>query len=1016
MPSHIELNKNTSLPAASATDKLVFGVTSTNHAVLVDSSGTIIDLGGTGSIASPVPYVSYTAKLSETAPTDIDAGLLLVGETYRINNYRLGDDFSNVANIISGNSNSNGCVFVATGTTPNSWVNGTTLKSYGLPRTDAELDNTVGFTPEWIRLGSGTYAFNFSESVDYNKIVPYIAPTSTATLGSSIEINLQDSSYSFLDKTFNVGDGFEYGSGFDGGDVNAIVRQVDGKIIVGGGFGAYNGNSCNYIVRLNADGTIDRGFDIGSGFNGSVYTLAVQSDEKILVGGGFTSYNGTTTPQYICRLNTDGSIDTTFNHAGDFGAGFGDIVFTVFLQADGKILVGGQFAEYTDVTNGSTGMNGIIRLNTDGTYDTSFNNGYLGFAPDYPATVRSVVIQSDGKIICGGHFTTYTDSTGTYENKGIARLNTNGTFDTSFLNGSGYGFTSIMDDMVSPQLYSVALQSDGKILCGGRFDWFTDGTGGSPYNINCIARLNTDGTFDTSFAAYGSSGFNREVYSIAVWPDNSILVGGDFSAYNGNTAEYLVDLDSDGYYNGNFSGFDSDVYALYIQSDSKVIVGGDFSTYGGSEYAPYIIRLKGDGSIDSPSEFETGFNGGVYATVVQPDGKILVGGHFINYNGYYTSRIGITRLNADGKEDLTFNTYTGSYSGVFDFGNTVYSISLQSDGSIIIGGDFKRYNLIYTQYLAKLDATGSLDTTFTSNLGGGPDDLIQAIAIQPDGKIIIGGQFTQIDGVTVPYYICRLNADGTLDTTFNYSGGFGGGFDSPGVNAIKIQDDGKILVGGNFHTYNDVINGTTSMNNIIRLNTDGTYDTTFNNGGSGMENSKRFGRVFSIGIQSDGKIICGGTFSGYTDITNTYNSSYIARLDATGSFDTTFSSYNYGFNDNVYSILVQADDSIVAGGDFNDYNGTPLDYLVRLDKDGNILNNFYDYGGGLNNTVFTLSSHPFNKLIVGGRFGDYDGFGIGRYIARLYAGYDVTLISANIGSLPTDDVLNKTPIEIKLYN
>jgi uncharacterized delta-60 repeat protein len=196
------------------------------------------------------------------------------------------------------------------------------------------------------------------------------------------------------DPTFNT---IDVGSPGDGAGFNDFVLttvvQPDGKILAGGGFTMYNSvSNSSRIARLNSDGSIDPSFTIGTGFNNYVYTIALQSDGKIVVGGSFTSFNGTGVNR-IARLNTDGSLDLTFFP----GTGFNSDVATTVVQPDGKIIVGGAFTSF----NGA-GINRIARLNTDGSLDAAFNPG-TGFN----ANVRSINIQSDGKIIAAGEFTSY---------------------------------------------------------------------------------------------------------------------------------------------------------------------------------------------------------------------------------------------------------------------------------------------------------------------------------------------------------------------------------------------------------------------------------------------------------------------------------------------------------------------------------------------------------------------------------------------------------------------------------
>ena len=254
--------------------------------------------------------------------------------------------------------------------------------------------------------------------------------------------------------------------------MNSLAVQSDGKILVGGVFTSYNGTARRRIARLNNDGSLDTSFTVGTGFNQSVNSLAVQSDGKILVGGGFTSYNGTNR-NYIVRLNGNGTLDSGFT----VGTGLNSSVNSIAVQSDGKILVGGYFSTY----NGS-GSNCIARLNSDGTLDSGFTVG-TGFGGSIPNMVNTIVVQSNGKILVGGSFGYYN---GTNIGDYIARLNNDGTLDGGFTAGSvGTEFNGSVSNII--------VQSDGKILVGGDF------TSYNGVSRNYITRLNSGGTLDTSF-------------------------------------------------------------------------------------------------------------------------------------------------------------------------------------------------------------------------------------------------------------------------------------------------------------------------------------------------------------------------------------------------------------------------------------------------------------------------------------------------------------------------------------
>jgi uncharacterized delta-60 repeat protein len=336
---------------------------------------------------------------------------------------------------------------------------------------------------------------------------------------------------------------FTFGTGFNE-VVDHFAIQPDRNVVVSGNYTSYNGVSSNRIRRLNFDGSIDNTFNIGTGFDGLVKVITRQSDGKILACGTYSTYNGIAGSNLI-RLNTDGSKDATFNPAV---TGNQDVK----VQSDGKIL-----------TCGSGGS--IARLNSNGTTDATFS--LTGVTA---ATFDNMSILSDGKIL------TATSTGSVYE---LFRLNSNGGKDTTFTDGSFNGF-----------IETIALQSDGKILIGG----FFAGTG-----MNRILRLNSDGTVDSTFNI--GTGFNDEVYTIYIQTDGKILVGGAFTSYNGTDSNRIIRLNSDGSIDSTFNigtGFNDDVRYIDVESNSRIYVGGVFTTYNGVS-SNRIIRLNMNGSSNT---------------------------------------------------------------------------------------------------------------------------------------------------------------------------------------------------------------------------------------------------------------------------------------------------------------------------------------------------------------------------------------------------------------------------------
>ena len=511
-----------------------------------------------------------------------------------------------------------------------------------------------------------------------------------------------------------------------------------GKLLVGGKFTSYNGSVSNNIVRINANGSKDAVF-AGSIAN-SVNDVAIQTDGKILVGIN-NDGNGLVT-KFFVRLNTSGAIDASFN-VGQPGAN--SSVMAIKVQGDGKILVGGDFSGFNDLSSNFT------RINADGSLDAGFDNrSFIG-------GVKTIKIQADQKILIG--FGEYKDIyPAELEEEKVTRLNADGSPDASFQ----YDFYSELNESV----FDVLVQPDGKILVGETFVSRQAGSyaryinhaaaqvtpGMKDFRIN---RYNSDGSRDQQFGINGSqTGPNRTVLAVATQADGKLLIGGSFFTYNGVLANYFARLNADGSRDAGFNtggiGFDKKVNSIAVQADGKIIAAGVFTKYNGVA-ASTIVRLNSDGSRDasfnapvfSPGEEE------IFAIKIQADGKIIAGG--LNK---------LVRLNANGTLDNAFSAQVVGVYGIFF--PTVYAIELQADGKIIVGGQFTYINSgDRSGGIARLMPDGSRDVGFTGSYPG--QGSVYSIAVQPDGKIILGGDYY----VSADNNVLRLNSNGALDASFN---------------------------------------------------------------------------------------------------------------------------------------------------------------------------------------------------------------------------------------------------------
>lgn len=630
-------------------------------------------------------------------------------------------------------------------------------------------------------------------------------------------------------------------------EVNAAIVQPDGKVLIAGAFTTVHGQTRSRIARLNADGSVDDGFDPGAGPNDTVTDIALQPDGKLLIAGAFTAADGQPRNR-IARLNGDGSLDVAFDSA----VGANGTVNTIALQPDGKVVLAGNFTAV-----GHSARNRIARLSADGTVDSTF---HPGAGPD--GRVSRVAVAADGKVLVAGAFLTFDGR----PRARIARLHPDGRLDdSSSINaaaasryGADYDFRLAGPDQ---PVDHMALQPDGKVLISGRFEQIDN----RPFRN--VARINADGTVDDDMD-FGQRIVNDAgiwgIQAVAMQPDGKIILSGGFAEVHHVARRGIARLNTDG--------------TLDLDFDPGTGVGTDWSP------DPSMAGLSG--------------------AAVQPDGKLLIWGgpNFDSFNG--VPRPGIGRLHADGAVDLQFvpDATVSQADGAL----------LQSDGKVVVAGTASLAGVDH--FLFRLHTDGSLDAGFDASRsfdkrcfdGTWTDCWVGSMALQLDGKTLVGVQYLETPSTPVWHRLDRLNADGSLDTGFTVGSGAGGANVDAAI-VLMPQPDGKILVSGSTSIGGQAIPG------IARLNADGSLDAGFavNLGSGGVNLSS---------LQADGKIIVRS--AAHNTIVDGVPIALIARLNANGSLDTVF-----GFDpprgpDNfVHASTLQSDGKIPLFGQFTSIEG-----------------------------------------------------------------------------------------------
>jgi len=760
-------------------------------------------------------------------------------------------------------------------------------------------------------------------------------------------------------------------------------------------------------------GPIDPGFgnagsvriDLPEALNIEVARSVQQPDGKIVTAGTVTGlYDLDFTVQ---RFDADGSLDTSFGKAGEVQTPLRNTInraIGLALQADGKIVVAGT--ENNDFI--------VARYDADGSVDTTFGRGAGFVTTDFAGNVEDaygVAVQSDGKIIAVGSTrpAVVNEQSGDINQNArsdfaLARYNADGSLDSSFGNGgeltTNFGDVGYLADNVA---YDVALDANGDIVIAGQVEHIS----GIDYVVAALARYHADGTLDGSFGAGGKVVTDFRVYppgvasiprpvTVALQSNGGVLLLTTVAGFSMgiDTSSFVLarytgsgNLDpafgSGGTATANFAGaHDTAAQGLALQQDGKIVVAGLESQTGQMDFA--LARFTSGGNLDA------GFgNGGMVTTdfsgntdqatgvLLQNDGKIVAVG--ISQSGqpnsierFFTA---LARYNADGTQDSSF-AKAGEVLAAFIGPGPSYAsaVAVQPDGKILVVGQVTASPFFIN--LTRQNPDGSSSGIGGSGVGSVPstnaaEDLATAIVL------------------------ARLNPDGSLDETFGNGGVVRtdlGGSGQAAAQALALQSDGKILVAGSVGR----------LFAVLRYNADGTLDDSFGNAGLATTDfggdSTTAAAAYAVTIQADGKIVAAGWTSNADQQSGSlYHGDFaLARFNANGSLDVSFGNHGLvttdfgGSLDQANAVLVQPDGKIVTAGFAGSegyVSGGPLQKLLfrafalaRYNGDGTLDATFGNGGRSIyaaepsadNHTFDTANGivlQPDSKIVVAGDTG-----------------------------------------------
>lgn len=678
--------------------------------------------------------------------------------------------------------------------------------------------------------------------------------------------------------------------------------------------------------------------------------IQLADGSRIFAGGAIWRANGTDIDQNIIKFLPSGQID------GAFSAQLAQYQFTATVVAEApgnKLVVGLEGAG----TFGSQTHYGVVRLLASGALDPTFAPQPAASA-SYTSNHGTVyLVQADGKIVVANEMArAITQSVRT-----LARLNADGTPDTSFSTLLPAGFSD-PNRASSASVPGICQQPDGKLLVAAHLTT-TPPNQGLLYRV---VRLLPSGATDASFSY---SGPIAESMAMALQPDGKILVATpsysslgiltrlqpsgavdfSFQAPTNLTTEYLYDTNNPS--------------TIQVQADGRILVANVTERAGNQYYtgSSFVVRLLATGARDTSWQPPMYGDYQAYASRIQllPNGQVLVAGSAKLYASATTLPSAVGLLDTNGAN-------VSSFAPVLQERGVVLSMALQADGRIVAGGRFSEINGTPTRNLARFNANGTLDATFTANaavLGG----YVRDVQLQADGKIVLSGQFISAGGLTRAA-VARLLPSGLCDPAFAPALPPSSIFNVQEANYVAIQPDGQVLASGNL-----LPAGATVARPVLRFATTGLQDASFQISASAYSNY-----IYPLLVQPDGKIITAGL--DYPDASGRVGYESVTRLLPNGSIDPAFVRIPVTPNGtaSIWQLDQYPDGRLLAGGNFSNYGSASAGNMVRflatgaldatftspigsfvvqataIQPNGRVLAAGVNYGGGSNPPIIRL--------------------------------------------------------------